>query len=306
MKKQIPVVLFIFRRPELTQRVFSEIRKWSPSRLFIVADGPRAIVPGEEQLVGLTREIVSHVDWPCEVTRIYAEENLGLRTRLMTGLDEVFSFSDSAIILEDDCLPSNSFFDFSQSMLDQFAKVDEIGIVAGTNFAPYNSNQDFHFSNSAYIWGWASWARVWKSFRSAPQVESWTQAEISAIEDTFSSRSQARAFSRMMESAHQLNTWDISFAVWLRQQGFLNIVPKTNLIQNIGFGAEATHTKFEAFDVQVPAAELNGPYSCPEHVRADSRRERIMWRTKRTRWLTFPLFHPFTFTKSVLRYLRGA
>lgn len=274
--------------------------------MFIVADGPRAFVPGEEQLVALTREIVSDVDWPCEVTRIYSEENLGLRTRLMTGLDDVFSLCDSVIILEDDCLPSRSFFEFTESMLEEFANFDEIGIVAGANFAPYRSKEAFHFSNSAYIWGWASWARVWKSFRSAPQVESWTPEEISAVQDTFSSRGQSKAFTHMMQTAHKLNTWDVSFSVWLRQQGFLNIVPKSNLVENIGFGKEATHTKFEAFDVQLPATELIGPYASPQHIRVDSKRERMMWLTKQSRWFTFPLLHPLRFTRAVARYLSGS
>lgn len=305
LRLDVPVVLFIFRRPEETARVFAEIRKARPSRLFLIADGARESVEGETIAVSQTRRQVENVDWPCNVSRLYSETNLGLRAAILSGLDQVFDDCESAIVLEDDCVPSQSFFSFSEAMLTCYEQEPQVGLVSGFNFAPYRATADFHFSKAPYIWGWATWRRVWLKFRAAEEAESWSDHEIEEIRRDFASSDQARNFIQMMNEAKRLNTWDVSLAVWLRQNHLLSIVPRTNLIENIGFGALATHTKFEAFDVQVPVGEMQAPFEKPLKVEADSRRERRMWRTKRSRWLTFPLLHPITFTKSVLRYLRG-
>lgn len=301
----VPVALFIFRRPEETARVFAEVRKARPSRLFLIADGARESVEGETISVSKTRMQVENVDWPCKVTKLYSDTNLGLRARILSGLDQVFEECESAIVLEDDCVPSQSFFSFSEAMLSSYEQELQIGLISGFNFAPYMAKADFHFSKAPYIWGWATWRRVWFQFRAAEEAESWSDSEIEEIRRDFVSSNQAKNFIQMMNDAKRLNTWDVSLAVWLRQNNLLSIVPRTNLIENIGFGALATHTKFEAFDVQVPAGEMQAPFEKPLKVEADSRRERRMWRTKRSRWLTYPLLHPLRFTNSVLKYLRA-
>lgn len=303
---KVPIVLFAFRRPELTARVFEKIREYRPEKLILIADGPRPDRLGEAELAEKTRDVLAQIDWPCEVIRNYASTNLGLRERILTGLDFAFEKVEEAIVLEDDCLPSASFFEFMEKMLVQYRTDPRVGLVSGSNFAPYYSSQsDYHFSAAPYIWGWATWSRTWSQFRMSPQIEEWPPAEQQKVLKGFSSQSQGRAFVAMMKDAHRLNTWDISFAVWFRQNQKLAIVPRQNLVRNLGFGAEATHTKFEAFDVDVPAGELPANLKHPKEVVADMRRERIMWRSKQLRWITFPLLHPVDFTKRFLRYLRS-
>lgn len=297
-----PVVFFIFRRPIHTSRVFEAIRQARPAEMLVVADGPRDGVAGEVDLVLETRRIVENVDWTCDVEYFYAETNLGLRQRILTGLDYAFDKYERAIILEDDCVPSRDFFTFGSKILDRYSDSPEIAIVSGSNFAPYRSRLSFHFSSAPYIWGWGTWRRVWKAFRADEQKESWSQDEIEAVMSTFSSKSQARDFRSLMEKAQNLNTWDVSFAVWIRLNKLLSVVPKRNLVENIGFGAEATHTLFEAFDVQVPLQRLPGELIAPKNLSGDSRRERRMWMRKRLRWLTFPLAHPLDFFGRFVRY----
>ena len=304
LRLDVPVVLFVFRRPEETARVFAEVRKARPSRLFLIADGARESVESETIAVSKTRRQIENVDWPCQVTRIYSETNLGLRARILSGLDQVFERSESAIILEDDCVPSQSFFSFSEAMLSSYENELQVGLISGFNFAPYRSIADFHFSQAPYIWGWATWRRVWLQFRSAEEAESWSDSEIEEIRRDFASSNQAKNFIQMMNDAKRLNTLDVSLAVWLRQNHLLSIVPRTNLIENIGFGVLATHTKFEAFDVSVPVGEMQAPFAKPLKVEADSQRERRMWRTKRSRWITFPILHPVRFFISVTKYFQ--
>jgi hypothetical protein len=304
--KYAAVAFFIFRRPETTSRVFAEIRKARPNKLYIIADGAREGRPEEQELVRRTRDVVSEIDWPCQVTRVYAEQNLGLRQRIFTGLDHVFSKEDSAIVIEDDCLPSQSFFRFCSELLETHQESEKVALVSGFNFAPSKRLQaDYFYSTSTYIWGWATWARTWKEFRASPQVESWTKAETQEIKSTFASKIQIKEFLGMMAIANTLNTWDISLAVWIRQAKRLTIVPRLNLVENIGFGAEATHTKFEAFDVQIPSSDYSAALVHPKVIAADFKTERVMWRRKTSRWITFPAKHPIRTIRSLLSYLKN-
>jgi hypothetical protein len=300
------VAFFIFRRPETTSRVFAEIRKARPKKLYVIADGAREGKPEEQELVRRTRDVVSEIDWPCQVTRVYAEQNLGLRQRIFTGLDHVFSKEDSAIVLEDDCLPSQSFFRFCSELLETHEENEKVALVSGFNFAPPNRlDADYFYSTSTYIWGWATWARTWNEFRASPQVESWTRQDTEEIKGTFASKIQMREFLGMMAIADTLNTWDISLAVWIRQAQRLTIVPRLNLVENIGFGAEATHTKFEAFDVQIPSSNYSAALIHPKEIAADSKTERVMWRKKTSRWITFPAKHPLRTIRSLVSYLKN-
>lgn len=285
--------------------MFEEIREARPEKLYIIADGARPDAQGEQQQVDETRKVVENIDWPCDVVRIYASKNLGLRERVSTGLDEVFSREASAIILEDDCLPSQTFFSFTSELLKKYGEDERIALVSGFNFAPSKRlGVDYIFSHSTYIWGWATWSRTWKAFRSSPQVEQWSLEETKAIQSTFASQIQKREFISLMSVADTLNTWDISLAVWIRQARLLSIIPRLNLIENIGFGAEATHTKFEAFDVQTRRSNFDAPLSHPRLVDYHPEIEKLMWLKKSTRWLTFPLLHPFQFVKRFVEYLR--
>jgi hypothetical protein len=180
-----------------------------------------------------------------------------------------------------------------------------VALVSGFNFAPSKRLQtDYFYSTSTYIWGWATWARTWQAFRASPQVESWTKEERDRIKGTFASKIQMKEFLGMMSIADKLNTWDISLAVWIRQAKLLSIIPRINLIENIGFGIEATHTKFEAFDVQTKRSNFSGPLVHPKHVLYEPGTEKRMWREKSIRWLTFPAKHPIQFVRRCLDYLR--
>jgi len=304
-KEQAAVVFIIFRRPETTKKVFQQIRQAMPEKLYVIADGPRVGNPLEQELVESTRKVVEEIDWPCQVIRIYASANMGLRERIFTGLDEVFAREESAIVLEDDCLPSSSFFEFCNELLLKYRSDPQVALVSGFNFAPSKKvRHDYFFSHSTYIWGWATWASTWKAFRSSPQVESWSEEETNEIRSSFASGIQRREFLGMMAIADTLNTWDISLAVWMRQQKKLSIIPRLNLIENIGFGAQATHTKFEAFDVQTKRSDFIGPLSHPEVVICDTSIEKGMWISKSTRWLTFPAKHPLQFINRFVQYFK--
>ena len=167
---QVPVAFIIFNRPDTTSRVFAEIARARPSKLIVVADGPRAEFPGEAELCARARAVIDAVDWKCEVVTDFSDRNLGCRARVSSGLDFVFSQVEEAIILEDDCLPHSSFFPFCESLLQKYRDEDRVMAISGDNFHRGCRYTDFSyfFSRFVHIWGWASWRRAWNQAWRAP------------------------------------------------------------------------------------------------------------------------------------------
>ena len=157
-----PAVLFIiFNRPETTQRVFDAIRLAKPTRLYIAADGPRENKTGEKELCEQARKIAQNVDWDCEVKTLFQKENLGCGKAVSHAISWFFENEDMGIILEDDCLPHQSFFKYCEELLEKYKNNDRIGIISGNNFQKKRKIGSFsyYFSDIVNIWGWATWAR---------------------------------------------------------------------------------------------------------------------------------------------------
>jgi hypothetical protein len=128
-----PVALLIFNRPDTTERVFKAIAQAQPLKLLVVADGPRDGRPGEATLCEQTRAVITQVDWPCQVITNFADNNMGCKLRVASGIDWIFEQVEEAIILEDDCLPDPSFFRFCDEMLERYRDNERVGMVSGGN-----------------------------------------------------------------------------------------------------------------------------------------------------------------------------
>jgi hypothetical protein len=161
-----PVALIIFKRPQETERVFAEIRKVKPQKLLVVADGPRADRPGEDQDCDRARAIIDRVDWDCEVLKNYADINLGCKQRVSSGINWVFDTVEEAIILEDDCLPHPTFFRFAEELLDRYRDDQRILSISGQNvqFGRKRTDYSYYFSRYNHCWSWASWRRAWQHY----------------------------------------------------------------------------------------------------------------------------------------------
>ena len=300
-----PVVFFIFKRPEKAQQVFEEIKKAKPSRLFIIGDGPRAHFPGEREIVDLGRSIVDQVDWDCEVETDFAQKNLGARRRVASGLDLVFSKVDRAIILEDDCLPDPTFFDFSQELLELYKDVENISLISGNNHLKGNrvTDDSYSFSWQGNTWGWATWARVWHGFGGAEGLkDSWTPAERREILSRIPSWTWRRSFGRMLKNAAHLDAWDIPFAVHCQERGYLSVVPEVNLVTNIGFGVGSTHTKFESLTLESPSRPMAFPLKHPSAIEINHERDKLENRVFLWLRITYPFKHPIEFFMRYIRY----
>lgn len=240
-----PVTFLTFNRPDLTQIVFDAIRKAQPKKLFVVADGPR--FPKEAENCQQARDIIKTVDWDCEVITNYSEVNLGCKKRVASGIDWVFSQVEEAIILEDDCLPSQSFFYFCENLLEYYRDDARVMHISGDNFQPRIMNQySYYFSKYNHVWGWATWRRAWKYYDVT--MQSWqTLNKQDFLQSLCRDHYEQKYWLDIFEQAYQckVDTWDYlwTYTCWL--QNGLSILPNVNLVSNIGFSGDATHTKDE-------------------------------------------------------------
>jgi len=241
-----PVAFIIFNRPSTTKRVFEAIRHARPPKLLLIADGPRLHRSGEAEQVADTRAIVEQIDWPCEVLRNYSDINLGCKRRVSSGLDWVFQTVEEAIILEDDCLPHQTFFRFCEELLEKYRDDERVMHISGDNFQVGQKwgKSSFYFSRYAHVWGWASWRRAWSHYD--VQMRKW--ADIKDQEmflREFTNHAEKRFWKAKWNGVRMgwIDTWDFQWEFACLVQNSLSIVPGINLVTNIGFGEASTHSK---------------------------------------------------------------
>ncbi|OWS70679.1 hemolytic protein HlpA-like protein [Polynucleobacter campilacus] len=264
-----PILFLVFNRPDVTQRVFDAIRQARPPKLYIAADGPRKNKVGEVERCALVQEIVSQVDWPCEVSKLIRQDNLGCKIAVSSAIDWFFSKEPEGIILEDDCLPHPDFFPYCDELLERYRNDERVGMISGDNFQKgiKRGDGDYYFSQFCHIWGWASWARAWKQYDA--DLAQWPKLKakdwlgslgFSETETTYWQKTFNRVYSG------QQDTWDYQwiFACWFHNM--LAVMPNSNLISNIGFGHQATHTTAESIYANMATKPINFPLHHPSQV----------------------------------------
>jgi hypothetical protein len=242
-----PVALLIFNRPGLTAQVFREVAQARPSRLFLIADGPRAGHPEDEEKCTAARAVVERVDWPCRVERNYSDVNLGCGVRPATGINWVFEQVEEAIVLEDDCLPHPTFFRYCDELLERYRDDERVMNIGGTDwqFGRRSPPHSYWFSIFNVTWGWATWRRAWRHYDRA--LKSWPELrETGWLEDTVGDPAAVGMFRTAFDGAHAaggaVDYWDYQWTFTCWAQKGLSILPGVSLVSNIGFGPEATHT----------------------------------------------------------------
>jgi len=246
---QTAVLFLVFNRPDTTAQVFEAIRKAKPPRLYVAADGPRANRDGEAERVARVREIATAVDWPCEVKTLFREENLGCKYAVSGGITWFFEQEEQGIVLEDDCLPSQSFFWFCEELLNRYQNDFRIWHISGNNFYPKTELPIESYTYGGIfgsIWGWASWRSRWSEY----------DVEMTMFEEALEKQLLQSAYgggstvlSRLRDFwaiRHGLDTWDYQwvFCRWINSG--MTIIPAVNMVLNLGFGNDATHTESAA------------------------------------------------------------
>lgn len=264
-----PVAFLIFNRPETTKRVFAEIAKVKPPKLLVIADGPRPNKPEEITRCQETREIIDQIDWDCDVLKNYSDVNLGCKVRVSSGLNWTFKMVEEAIILEDDCLPHPTFFRFCETLLEKYRSEPRISQISGSNFLfnTFELKNSYYFSKFQFIWGWASWRRAWKHYD--VHMKKWPSFHRSKdLERLVGNKKISNYYTKLFEKVYQkkIDTWDYQWFFSNLVKKKISVIPKYNLISNIGFGHGATHTKFLHPLADIQLGQMEFPLSHPQNL----------------------------------------
>lgn len=265
-----PILFLIFNRPDLTTQVFEKIRESKPSQLFIAADGPRADRPEEVALCCETRTIIQKIDWACEVKTLFRENNLGCKRAVSEAITWFFDNVEFGIILEDDCLPNLSFFQFCAELLEKYKNEARIMVISGNNFLPkdWQCEYSYYYSIYNHCWGWATWRRAWELYDN--YLTDWhNQRKHSLLINIYRSKLASEYWSHIFDNCFkgQIDSWAYpwTFSCWVNNG--LTILPQKNLVSNIGFderGAHTTNSYDEASNM--PSYSLEFPLKHPPRI----------------------------------------
>jgi hypothetical protein len=277
-----PIALIVFNRPDTTQKVFNSIREAKPSKLFVIADGPRSNHPGELEKCLAARAVIDQVDWDCEVFKRYSDVNLGCALAPSQGISWVFDQVEEAIILEDDCVPSPSFFPYCEELLEKYCFDERVMHIAGNNpcYRKHSLAHSYAFSRYTLSWGWATWKRAWQYYDFSMKL--WPEVCHSGfLEDVLLDKNAITSWKRILQIAYdkKIDAWDYqwTFTCWL--QNGLSIIPETNLVTNIGFGVDATHTSTNSQYLDLSAEAINFPLKHPSCIMRDRQLDYLIERT---------------------------
>ncbi|ORV64797.1 methyltransferase type 11 [Mycobacterium europaeum] len=255
----------------------------------MVADGPRTSRPGDEEKCAAARAIIDSVDWDCDVQRNFSETNMGCSLRISSGINWAFEFVDKAIILEDDCVPSVSFVPYCAELLDRYASDERVMMVSGNNFLFGDATpaDSYYFSRYPHVWGWATWRRAWEKYDH--DMTRWPEIRDRKLFHQYFPKVIERCYwESVFQHVYQgsIDSWGYRwvYSVWVNSG--LSVAPARNLIRNIGFGADATHTKWDSVYsslVSQGAEELDLPLTHPATVLASFDNDDLEFRIRAAR-----------------------
>ncbi|GAB3513155.1 hemolytic protein HlpA [Spirosoma knui] len=270
---EISVLFIIFNKPDETQRVFNAIRSQKPARMFIAADGPRPGKEGEAERCQLVRKwVLDHVDWPCELKTLFRDENRGCGRGPSEAISWFFEHVDEGIILEDDCLPNATFFRFCADLLETYRDNRQVSMISGNNFQlvqPMPIEAAYYFSVFPSSNGWATWKRSWEGFDYT--LSNWPRIDKKKLNKyLFAEKPYSRWWLNHFDWLYRNkpdDMWDFQFHYLCMTRNQLAVIPKANLVSNIGYGPCATHSQNpDSYFANVPTHELASPFTHPDRI----------------------------------------
>jgi hypothetical protein len=276
-----PVLLVIFNRPDTTRAVFEAIRQAKPPKLYVAADGPRPHVESDAIRCELTREVINDVDWDCEVKTLFRDSNLNCGVAPSSAFTWFFENEEQGIILEDDCLPSQSFFWYCEELLDRYKDDSRVMHIGGNNFLDgwqKDSDYSYYFSRSGHIWGWATWRRAWQTFdydlngyEALKAKKFFDNFFMSPLEKYY----RLKKFDKTVARRGSVDWWDYQWDFARYVHNGLAIVPHKNMVKNIGIGSDATHTlNTNSKTTRMQADEIELPLKHPPFMIRDMQSDR--------------------------------
>jgi hypothetical protein len=274
------VLLITFNRPKTTQQVFEAIRRAQPKRLYIASDAPRLGNVTDQEKCRLTRAVTENIDWPCEVKRLYHRQNLGCSFGPRAAFDWFFSHETEGVILEDDCVPHQDFFVFASTMLNRYRNNQRIISINGSNLGyQLNNGESYTYSRFMNMWGWATWADRAKSIEY--ELKEWRIVKrpfwflyIKMRQQLFDLDINWYKYWKhkfdLTVSEDLISWWDWQWIFYQLKNRQLSVVPSVNLVTNIGFNKDATHThQTKNPAANIPAQQMPFPLKHPLKIKPD-------------------------------------
>ena len=293
-----PLLYIIFNRPAQTRISFERIRALRPAVLYVAADGPRADKEHDQEQTQQTRQLTENIDWPCDVHRLYATSNMGCGRRISSAITEVLERHETVITLEDDCVAEPTFFSFCDSLLDRYRDDERIMAVSGNNYQLGTSRTDasYYFSKYPHCWGWATWRRAWQHFDLS--IERWPSIRDSGQIEYFCETEREvdywiTMFDYVLEK--KVNSWAFPWTLNCWLQHGLTVLPDANLVSNIGFGDDSTHTQTKMPYSELPTFPMESivhPTEVFRHAEADRFTDELLYSgpwarsRKKRRWFS--------------------
>lgn len=277
---KVPVLVLGFNRPDRVRKLFETLAIIRPEQLFFAVDGPRANVPEDQDRVAETRRLIGLVDWDCETYTQFQDTNLGCARGVTAGIDWFFSRVTEGIILEDDVIPSISFFQFCADLLVKYRDDQRVWCISGSNRIPsgnLSTQFSYRFSSIPQVWGWATWRDRWEKY--SLDIRQWRSAGPSQAQLLKTVGYSPAAFAYWsanfdLMARMAVDTWDIQLVKAAMQNKAWAAIPNVNLVENIGWGESATHTREVPRSLQA-VQEMSFPLKHPP-VRVDTRADRQM------------------------------
>jgi hypothetical protein len=272
-----PLLLIAWRRPYTLRQVIDAIRPVAPTRLFVACDGPNPERPGEAEKVAATRQVIEQeIDWPCQIERLYSDVNQGCRLGVSRAITWFFEQVEEGIILEDDCVPHPDFFPYCASLLERYRHDTRVWCISGNNFqnGQWRGDGSYYFSRYNHCWGWASWRRCWQHYDA--DLSQWPALRDSALLDTIFEdpleRQYWSAIWQRLVNEGKPDSWAYRWTLTCLANGGLTALPNRNLVSNVGFGEDASHTTGVAEPTL--ADQSLGPLTHPQFVLRDGAADR--------------------------------
>lgn len=271
-----PVLVIAFNRPLHLRALIDRLREIKPTNLYVAIDGPRTDKIGEADRVRECQELVSEIEWDCQIQTRFHDSNLGCGLGVSTAISWFFEHVDRGIILEDDIIPHPSFFPYCTELLDLYQNDPSVFAVSGCNFVPSSfqstPRDSFRFSQVPHIWGWATWKDRWSLYtldiegwrRQLPVRKLWQKSGPSIPSSVY----WAGTFELLARK--EVDTWDGQLVYCAMVNNSLTATSNVNLIENIGFDLEATHTIEDRDELQ-PVQAMTFPLRAPKEVTVDKR-----------------------------------
>jgi hypothetical protein len=275
-----PILLLAYRRPHTLKKVLDALRAVEAKYLYLACDGPHPEKEEDKNLVSQVRKmLMAKINWRCSKMTRFSNANLGLKVAVETSLNWFFAHVEEGIILEDDCVPGKDFFSFCSNLLVRYRNNKNIGCITGNNFQSGNirGESSYYFSKYPHCWGWATWRRAWHHYNS--NIDFWPKWKKSKEWSSFCGSKQEKQFWESLfdrQAKGKNKSWAYSWTASLWHAGCLTATPQKNLVQNIGFGEDATNTKNKNTKLSIPSTKFN-IIKHPEKITRDFQADKFVF-----------------------------